>query len=262
MKIAFITPIKLLRFVEEGDIGFSLTKFVLENKEYAKFYRKLNKYKINDNFAAEQGISMPAEQVLEAARKVKADECWASDKLFDRDVTLSLTKKFIECCKEKDLRRMKIAGIPQGKNLREWISCYKEMLKMQEIKVICLSKYSVVPSFKKLSRSTEISHCRIACLQYLLKHNLIDSKREYHIAGEDHLLLWEIKQLKRFPFVRSIDGNIPIKLALHDIAIDDFNTLKHTGEPKKRLDFFLQNITEEQEKLIKHNIKVVKEALR
>ncbi len=254
MKIAHISGTNYLNFVKLGDIAFSLTHHILNNKDYARFYRNCDMYKITDNSAAELGESIDIDDVIHATRKVKANEVWAADKLYDKRATLKLTKKFIEHLSERDLKRMKIVAIPQGKNLREWISCYKKMMKMPQVDVIAISKYSV-EAFNKLAGTKDFSICRQACLKYLANNFLLE--KTLHCAGANHLIINEIMFMKKFPIVRSIDSNIAFKLGSRGLKI---NTC--TEEPKKRLNHDIVNVSQDCLNTIRYNIKEINKTLK
>jgi hypothetical protein len=207
-------------------------------------------YTITDNSAAELGKSIEISDVLEAARKVDANEVWAADKLFDKNATLKLTTKFIESMSDSDLRNMVVVGLPQGKNMSEWVSCYKTMLEMPEIKVIGLSKYSIC-AFRALTGTSNLSVCRRAALDYLYNYNLVSDK-PFHLAGADNLIVSELAYARKYPSVRSIDSNICFKLGVLGHKIDEA-----VYEPVERLDHEIQNLTSEQKKLITYNINLV-----
>lgn len=253
MKLAIISPINYPEFVLQGDIAFTLTDWILKFPEYQKYYQQCKLYKITDNNAAENGISSPIINVLSATRAVGSNECWASDKLYDRKETLKLTKEFIKALKPYDT--FKVVGIPQGATLKEWLNCYKKLVAMPRIDVIALSKYSVPKCFAKIAKSDELSKCRIFAVKYLHKKNLVT--KELHCAGADHKIIDEIKAYKKYPMVRSIDSNIMVKLGIHRIKIDRCQV-----EPIERLDHNIKNLDKEQLNIISYNIQKVKEALQ
>ena len=251
MEISVISGINYPKYTERGNIVFSLAHHILANKEYMRYYRDCNKYLIMDNSAAELGKSIGLQDVLNAARMVNADELWLPDKLYDKKETLKLTKAFIKLLDNKD--EFVLVGLSQGKNLKEWLSCYKEMLKMPEIDVMAISKYSV-ECFKEITKSEDFAICRMACIDYLHKHKLV--KKKLHIAGANERITQEISYYKKYPMVRSIDSNIMFKLGCLGIKIDECEV-----EPEERLNHDIKDLTASQKKLIEYNIKKVKEVL-
>ena len=250
MKIAFITGMNYLDLMKEGDIAFALAHQVLINKEYANYFINSKQYKIIDNGAAELGKSIEPEELLRAARMINADEIWCPDKLYDKKETLNLTKNFLTKMTEEDNKRFKLVGLAQGRTMSEWIDCYEQMLEMPEISVMAISKYSV-ECFREICGNDDFSVCREACVMYLDSNDLI--KKPLHLAGANCRWINEIKFMKKFPFVRSTDSNIPFKLGVMGLKIDECEE-----EPNERLNHDIKNLTKEQLNLIKYNINKIK----
>lgn len=253
VKIAFITGMNYPQFAKEGDIEFCLAHQVLVNKKYADHYKNSKKYVIMDNSAAELGESIVFDNYIKAIKMVMPDEIWLPDRLYDDKTTLKWTKMFIkELYTHKLIGNIKLAGIAQGMTLKEWLACYKEMLKIPEINVMVLSKYSV-ECFNKLAGTKNFALCRIACVDYLHKNKLV--KKCLHCGGANNLIIPEMQYYKRYPKVRSIDSNICFKLGCHKLRIDECDI-----EPKERLNHDIKNLTRLQLDTIKYNIKKVKDA--
>lgn len=252
MKISFISGINYPEFTLEGEILFTLCDWV-KHKSYVDFYKDKSQYKITDNMAAENGISSSIKEVLNAARMVNSNEVWASDKLYDKDETIKLTRRFLRYLSPKDKKRFKIVGLPQGKNLREWLECYIWMLENKAIDIIGISKYSV-EAFSRLAGTKDFTICRIKCIEELHRVGLV--KKTLHCAGANHMIIHEIESYKKYNLVRSIDSNIAFKLGVHRIKIDEC-----TEEPKERLDHNIKNLDKEQLDIINHNIQLIKRAL-
>lgn len=253
MKFAFIAGVNYPEFSEQGEISFTLCDWINNDEEYTNYYKDRKSYKITDNMCAENGISSPAEQVIESARKINSNEIWASDKLYDYEETIRLTEEFISCLTDEDKTRFKIVGLAQGKNASEWLSCYKQMLKNPNIDIIAISKYSV-EAFSEMAATKDFAICRIRCIEFLHEHDLL--KKPIHIAGANHLLIHEIESYKKYPLVRSMDSNICFKLGIMGIKLDECIT-----EPLERLDHHIKNLSKEQLELIQYNIDKVKEVL-
>lgn len=252
IKVAFISGINYPQFVTQGDIAFTLCDWISNNKEYKQFYKKNKQYKITDNMAAENGISSNIYTILTAARDINADEVWASDKLYDKKETLKLTNQFIKSLNPTD--KFKIVGIPQGNNHKEWMECYNEMINNPKIDIIALSKYSCPKVFAKLAKTKVIGKARPYAIKWLYERNLL--KKPIHLAGGDNFIINEIREMKKYPMVRSIDSNICFKLGVMGIKID-----KCKKEPKKRLNHYIKNLTKNQLDLIQYNINKVKEEI-
>lgn len=252
MKIAFISSIHYPEFTEYGDISFCLSQFVLDNKEYAKYYRDTNKYTIIDNMCAEIGESIDVDKVLQAARVVRANEVWISDKLYDKRKTLVLMNKFLRALKPYD--NFKLVGIPQGRNFKQWLECYKIMLEDERINIIGLSKYSCPEAFEGHAGTKIIGKARPVAVKWLGENKLL--KKPIHLCGADNFIIEEIKALRKYRIVRSIDSNICFKLGILGIKIEDCEV-----EPEERLDHNIKNLTESQRAMVMHNIRRVQEVL-
>ncbi len=254
MKIAFISGINYPEFAEQGDILFTLCDWINKSKKYKEYYKGQDEYKITDNMAAENGVSSPAKQVIQAARDVNSCEIWASDKLYDKNKTIKLTKNFIKQLTNEDKINFRIVGLPQGKNMKEWLECYKWMLANENIEVIAISKYSVEAFASLLIEAKDFALCRIRCIKYLHEHDLV--KKPLHCAGANPFIIQEIQEYKKYPLVRSIDSNIAFKLGVHKIKIDEC-----IEEPEERLDHNIKDLDDEQLEIIQYNINKIKEAL-
>ena len=138
--------------------------------------------------------------------------------------------------------------------MREWLSCYKWMLKEPRIDVIALSKYSVPKCFSKKFGTNIIGKVRPKVVDYLYKNNLIH--KPLHLAGADNFIIHELKCMSKYPLIRSIDSNIAFKLGIHRIKIDECKV-----EPKERLNHNIKNLDEEQIQIINYNIDKIKEVL-
>lgn len=256
MKVAIIAPLKYLQFVDRADIAFALTQFVNNDQSYRDFYKDTQKYTILDNGAAEMGKSADELQVIEAMKKINADEVWAPDELYNSKNTIHRTKLFLENMPNNLIKRTTVALIPQGNSISQWITCYKQLLRLAEeylsTYVICMSKYSC-----RCFGGGSISKSRIKCIQYLLKQQLIDNGTKYHLAGAGAEILQEIAHMRQYPFIRSIDSNIAVKMGIHRRLLG-----RNNKEPAKRLDFHLNNLTKDQISCINYNITRVLEAAR
>lgn len=72
--VSFISPFKHLKRAHEvSNFSMVLAHLVLENKEYAKFYRASNKPKLLDNSFFELGYCLSNDDVLRAAELIRAD---------------------------------------------------------------------------------------------------------------------------------------------------------------------------------------------
>lgn len=256
MKLAFITPISEIELSTCGDILFVLPQISMKSKRYTNFYKKQKKYKICDNGLAENA-QVTNEQMMRAAKAVKADEIIAPDTLYDRSDTVRKTKEFIRWLKlKKLLKQFKIMAVPQGKNKEEWIECYKELIKIPEVKVIGFSKLSIVKCFSNFEGKDkdEISSSRQRCIKYLLKNKLIDFKKEYHLLGRG--CPTELKN-KNYFFIRSSDSCIECLSAMIGFKFD-WNKGVDGKRPNNFDNYFDRKISKKNSWIVLNNILVTR----
>ena len=127
-KIAEIVPVSLLDYTKDNAYHMCLAQLVLKNERYADFYRARSaegKYVILDNGAAE-GEELNYEDLLRAYDIVKPSEIILPDVLKDARKTIEKTIYFYEK-HWNTVMRYKTMVVPQGKDLKEWISCFEEL---------------------------------------------------------------------------------------------------------------------------------------
>ena len=210
----------------------ALAHLVLEDKEYARFYRDTVKYTIMDNSAFEfeqEGRGVPQDMVYEAAKKIDADEIAAIDILFDGDATVDSVKDFTRYILHKDVGMFdntKFMAIPQGKTADEWLDCYERLVVMPEIDVIGFSKLSVPESF--VGNHHEDGNCtrgRIKCLDFLVDHKMTPDKfdKETHLLGSDNAGINELAYYydNNYSFIRSNDTSMPFVYGYAGEKIED-----------------------------------------
>ena len=252
IEVIFISGVNYLNFSKEGTYSFALAHLVKQNPEYVKCFQNNKEQKcIYDNGCAELGKSIDINDVLKGARKVDAWEIWCPDKLYDKKETLKMTKEFIRNLQPTD--KFQLCGVPQGKNFKEWLECYIRMINNSKIDVIALSKYSCPRAFKQHAGTELVGKARPVAVEWLHEHNLIT--KPLHLAGADNFIIEEIKKMKQYPMVRSIDSNIAFKLGVHRIKIDECDK-----EPEERLNHDIKDLDKEQLEIISYNIKKIKEA--
>jgi len=147
-----------------------------------------------------------------------------------------------------DKNRFAIAVIPQGKTLKQWLTSYKELKPLGDI--IVLSKYSVPKCFRQITGTDDLVTNRIAAVKFLYRKKLVD--KPLHLAGGDHKILTEIKALKKYKHVRSIDSNIAFKLGLYRRKLGVTKT-----EPTRRLNHNFGELSHFQRKAVIYNIEAI-----
>lgn len=196
---------------------------------------------------------------LETARRNFVTSCVihnCPDKLYDSKYTLQATESFISTLSDSDRKLHKLAVIPQGKTKTDWVQCYTKLAKL-DVDVIVLSKYSIPKCFP-IKGLNSITYSRILAVKWLYKQGLILTKVPYHLAGADHNILQEIKELSKYPFIRSIDSNIAFKMGINKLLLQHDS---REEEPSERLDFNVQHLDGQQITAITENINRIKQVI-
>lgn len=130
MYIAEIVPVNFLHLTENHTFHMCLAHLVLKNDEYASFYRRMShegKYVIMDNGACE-GESLSDEELFEAYDRVNPSEVILPDILKDAEGTINRSCVFYNNNQGKlSSKGYNIMIVPQGTDLRSWISCAEKM---------------------------------------------------------------------------------------------------------------------------------------
>ncbi|MET7712625.1 hypothetical protein [Streptomyces sp. NPDC005407] len=242
--IAVITSIPHLgRLSALGSIDMALTHLVLDHPAYAEHFRSRSRAGVQvilDNSAYEleesTGAGMSASPVLHAAERIGAHVVVCQDVLFDGPATVSATQQFLkEAHKHSEGEApYKFMAVPQGRTRQEWMSCYEQIVALQEIDVIGLSKLSVARSFE-----APVAEARLECMAALLAR---DAPKPFHLLGGDRSLPWELARHQRMGHdeaenggVRSNDSSFAFWYAAMDISVDSGGRARREAESKPDL---------------------------
>ncbi len=268
INLAIISPFNYLEHSLKGDIHMALTHLVLneDNLEYVQFYRQSNKYKILDNSAfelEELGVGLKSNLVLKAADIISADEIIATDVLYKAEETIESTINFINDVKNKNKHSdYKIQAVAQGSSKKEILYCFHELMKMNSVNVIGLSKLGIPASYKDHIMEGDVMRSRISFINTIInskKYKLINSQLQFkdyspkslHLLGSDNRGFQELWYYRNIPFIRSMDTSMPIWYALNGKYISESeNFIPELF--KEKVDF---KYTEENKKLSSKRIK-------
>src|SRR5262245_17146349 len=78
----------LKEFEHDVDFHFVLAHLVHTNKDYRDFYASMTNFKLLDNGVHENGHSMEAQALLDAADAIGAGAIIPPDELFNKNITL------------------------------------------------------------------------------------------------------------------------------------------------------------------------------
>lgn len=130
MKLATILPTHYLDMIEGNTYHMALAHLVGKDKEYTDFYRRqvdvFNSFVIMDNGVIE-GEQQSIEAICKKAELIHASEIILPDVFMGCDATLDSTHAAMEYVK-KNYPHLKMMGVPQGKDIDEWVNCAEVML--------------------------------------------------------------------------------------------------------------------------------------
>lgn len=223
----------LFKSEELNDYDFVLYHMFVKNKMYREYFSQVMKegkrMTILDNSAYEffrDGGRFYATEFIEIVEKYNPTYFIVPDVLMDCNSTL----KNFEAWKDI-LPTHKRMVVPQGKSFKEWLSCYTTMLDQGGFDYIGIpfhndffwdigtAVYSIAKSFlgstsQKWTSDMAYVQGRAFLLQYLVKEDLIDYNKKYHLLGSHHPveLSWIVKENHsgRFDWVSSMDTSYPV----------------------------------------------------
>lgn len=249
-----IPTCKLQEWSRLSDLDFILAHTVLADPEYAEFFHERSEGRelILDNSYHELGYPLPMDQLLEAAKRCRADYVIAPDKVGDCEFN---KEQF--CVAMDILWGFKIAvvmtGAPSGTSLVEQVARENFLFDVCDADMLCLT-------FKEPLR-----------YRWYTESAMAHRWKRVHLLGvaeRDELEKWYPLGIPGREF--SVDTGKALKWALRGKKLDEitswrFNT--HTTEKglpseesQKILD--VKSVTPEQEELFKHNVSVLKRCVQ
>lgn len=236
MKVAPIPPVSLLRHYAFESYHLALLVECQKSQDYCDFYAERSiegKHVILDNSAHELGHSRDLSRLLAVAETIRPAEVVLPDRLFFGDDTAKMSQ---EAALEIGhyFPEMGLMGVPQGRTIYEWSDCLNELLKIQNLTTIGISKdYEVWQGG----------------LRYLV--SLVPTKIPIHMLGLGRSPQG-LKGLARdYPNVRGIDTAKPFVYAASRIQL---GVTLHTPEyPRRSEDYFNLDADSQFAALSMHN---------
>lgn len=178
-----------------------------KDEKYANYVRNSDKYKIMDNGAAEES-QLTDKEFIKLAIDLKIDELIIPDALCDSGMTMLKMRKFFESLPRD--HHFRLMGVPQGKKISEWMSCYKTMIADERVDVIGFSKFSIPVAFRERTLSNAICANRRNAQGYIAEwhHNHGVQYKPIHLLGLRNPA--ELAQLSGSTVIRSCDSCLPI----------------------------------------------------
>lgn len=271
MKAALIPPIPMLNEFGHGSFHLLLSH-LCSNQTYLDHYqmeRARGAYLVLDNSAHEFDIGQRADVLIDQAISLKAQEIVVPDQLDDAEGTiesaLSAMEVWFEGDRAAEMRALDPAlmFVPQGKDEKEWVECFKELLRLQTY--VAKNRGARTDFVIGLSKDYEVWD---GGLYHLIADYLIPIKYSAEKAGVKvhvHLLgwgrnLWELKTLANiFPWIRSTDSAKPFVYGLRGIELIDYLEKDPPKYPKRNKGYFSQYMTTQQRRISRRNVKVFKQ---
>lgn len=271
MKHCFITPTKFINHPEIGsksDFILVLSHLLDEkcNNEYAQEvikFRESWKEIYLDNWLFENDEPENPTSLLLKAELIWATYVFAPDFLYDRIATEKAFNEFLSLRNELEVD-VKLAFVVQADNPLDYVNSYKWAEDHKDIDMIWISILSVPKSFQSITDSDEITLNRIVCMKIL--EDFIQPKKPAHLLwlGSG---LWDLEIAKKWhPFIISNDSSSAFQSGLFNkyylIWDDEFPEVSPGGKVKEKVDFDLQEITDEQRSLIIQNVSYISNLLK
>ena len=209
MKLALECRTELLEMVQPfADFDFVLAHEVLQNDEYAEYYKNSDREKIVDNSVNEDGEPISIEDLKQAFELVGGTMVVSPDWLGNSKRTL---EAYLECI--STFRAERVVGVVQGSTFEEAFKC------------AAVYKGSIAVPYDICSKKTD-SPLLMGLRRSLVVCNL-PSDKLIHLLG--FACLDEFIFYQNRPNVWSIDTGIPILLGLE--GKDILDPLESKKEP-------------------------------
>jgi hypothetical protein len=231
MQIAFIAPKSLAKHTIAGDFHFIIPQ------NASGFYRVSREFKMLDNGAYEGG-AIHFEDLIVLAESLRVDEVVIPDVIKNAALTLQNIHKYIK--EVPDL--FKVAVVPQGRTINEFLECFSEVSKMTNIDTICFPKW--------------LGKFRPAVIHYLQTQKMLSYKFDYHLMGlDDPTELFCYKGMD----IRSVDTSMPFTYAYHYKRIKLFETLELQRIP---MDIHVTAFGKTRLKYLQANFEVLRDVIK
>lgn len=216
MKLALECRTDMLEMVQPfADFDFCLAHKILEDEQYAEYYKDSSNFRFVDNSVNELGEPLSIDKIKQAFEKVNGTYVIAPDYLNDADKTI---QSYLECVKvfPKD----KVVGVIQGPTFEDAFRCLRTYGKgIVSVPYDLCSEKTDPPWLMGLRRSLFVTN--IPKGQGFFVHLL-------GFTGVDEFFWYQ-----NDPTVMSIDTGIPILLGLQ--GLDILDPLENKADPTMKL---------------------------
>lgn len=220
MDFYVIPPVHNAELMTLGERVFVLAQLYKKNESYRKmvhFLKAQGKWITLDNGAGDHDL-VTMEDLLDITVELMPNEVIPPDVLFNKEVTMSNLGEFIIRLEDRLEETIQEAGIeifavPQGSTIEEWLQCYSEMLDIEDVTTLGLSKITVPKLFHEASDDQGIMEGRHKCFDALSEMDMI--KKPIHLlgAGDPREFIYYRDQ----PLIRSTDSCFSILAGMNAI---------------------------------------------
>lgn len=259
MKVFITPPINHLELSELGDNNFyilgQLFKKHEKYREYVWKAKESGRFLILDSGVGDEGEVLTNEELFEMTLQILPNEVIPLDVLYNKNQTIENALWFIDKMKQfEEMKDVKVMAVPQGKDLFEWLECYKFFLDKEEVSTIGMSKKGVpFCVYGKEMKDQSIAEARHKVMGILDDFHFL--KKSLHFLGFGDPNEFDLYQVHRYKdFCRSTDSCYTVLAAMNDLYFGEDRFKRFPTPP----DYFERNLTEDQIRLTKENVLYLK----
>lgn len=216
--VSIIAPARYLReFVDQvpPTIHYIAAQRVLHDASYRSFYleqAERGALLVLDNGVFDLGHSLGPEDLLSAARRVKAAEIVLPDVLHDGRATIGASEKAARILHRRT-DSIRLCAVVQGASDRDWLDCYNHFVRAAYVGAVAL------PSPKVRGQKHGLCADRLRATSHLHKEGLISPHLVYRLLGLGDSGHHELAQQREYPWIQSVDSSAPVVLGALGIRI-------------------------------------------
>ena len=213
---------------EPPTIHFLSAPRVLRSRRYCRFYRRERErgaYLVLDNGVVDIGEPLPPTDLARAVRLVCADELVLPDVLHQGRATMRLTGRAATQLRGLNESGLRFCVVAQGEDSSEWKRCLEWALSRPYADTIGL------PSPEYRNRSTNLPFDRVAATRYINDQGLWQDGRPYHLFGVHDSGHLELRQQRRYSWIRSVDTSAPVVLGALGTSIESARGYRKATTP-------------------------------
>ena len=255
MKLCNIAPAGHLReLTGQDDMHLILAHWVLNNKEYAAYYRERSEagdYIILDNAAHEYKQSIAVELIIAAGDIVHPSEIVLPDVMRDAQKTIEATVEAFSPLREHFGNGMKYMAVAHGKTEKEWLECLRRQM---QLPIDCIGIPRVY--------ADDFGSWALAVDNTIDVSVDTDKEIDIHLLGSPHDITRLVEVAYKFPgSVRSSDSSKHIGYAINCRTLEVPLNPQQRNANSRPHNFLTYEMSPLQLEMAKYNMKVLREAI-